>query len=195
MLINDLDHTRTLPLIDLITDPVFAVIMLSVFALAFIWQHVRHAERLRSVCFKHAGGYLVYSIISIGAVIVLTDVARTIWPTDGRLNILVINIIIVFILCLIAMVTLIAIWSLNKNRDVQASRARLRRKGAKDRTAPILAIVSLLMLWSYFSDENIMTGVNLSLDAWLIQIGFGLLLSLGILLTVIFTKRWIGRTH
>lgn len=193
MLINNLDRSESLSLIDLISQPVFAGVMLSVFVIAFMWQHVRYAERSRGTCSKHAGTYLIYVIINIGAMLVLTDVVLTFWRTHDWLNILMINLGITAALCLVSIMVLMAVWSLNRDRDVAASRSRLKRKGAKDHTASILAVVSLLMLWSYFSDENIMTGVSYSPAVWSIQIGSGLLLSLCILLTVSLTKKLIRK--
>lgn len=193
MLINNLDRSESLSLIDLISQPVFAGVMLSVFVIAFMWQHVRHTERSRGTCSKHAGAYLIYAIINIGAMLVLTDVVLTFWRTHDWLNILMINLGVIAVLCLVSIMVLMAVWSLNRNRDVAASRSRLKHKGAKDHTASILAVVSLLMLWSYFSDENIMTGVSYSPFVWSIQIGSGLLLSLSILMTVSLTKKLIRK--
>ena len=193
MLIDNLDRSESLSLIDLISQPVFAGAILSVFVIAFMWQHVQHAERSRSACLKHAGTYLIYAIINIGAMLVLTDVVLTFWSTRDWLNILMINLGIIAVLCLVSIMVLMAVWSLNRNRDVAASRSRLSQKGAKDHTASILVVVSLLMLWSYFSDENIMTGVSYSPVVWSIQIGSGLLLSLCILLTVSLTRKLIRK--
>ena len=193
MLIDNLDRSESLSLIDLISQPVFAGAILSVFVIAFMWQHVQYAERSRSACLKHAGTYLIYAIINIGAMLVLTDVVLTFWSTRDWLNILMINLGIIAVLCLVSIMVLMAVWSLNRNRDVAASRSRLSQKGAKDHTASILAVVSLLMLWSYFSDENIMTGVSYSPVVWSIQIGSGLLLSLCILLTVSLTRKLIRK--